>query len=113
MANPSAVVQLYQNLLSNAVKFAADRPWPFMSARTREECEWKFIVQDNGIGMQPSISTAYFGIFQRIETSSERPGTESGWQTARRSWNTTVEGSGWSPEPGKGSTFFFTIPDRT
>lgn len=113
MANPSQIVQLYQNLLSNAVKFAGDNPLTIHVSATKDECEWRFSVRDNGIGMAPSDFDRIFGIFQRLETTSDRPGTGIGLANCKK----IVEHHGgriWvESEPGKGSTFFFTIPDRT
>jgi PAS domain S-box-containing protein len=112
MANPSQIVQLYQNLLSNAVKFAGDSPLTIHVSATREECEWIFSVEDNGIGMAPADFGRIFGIFQRLETTSERPGTGIGLASCKK----IVERHGgriWvESEQGRGSTFFFAIPDR-
>jgi PAS domain S-box-containing protein len=112
MANSSQVVQLYQNLISNAVKFAAADPLTIHFGATRQECEWIFSVQDNGIGLASADFDRIFRIFQRLETSRDRPGTGIGLANCKK----IVEHHGgriWvESEPGKGSTFFFSIPDR-
>lgn len=113
MGNLSEIVQLFQNLLSNAIKFAGDGPVEIQISATREESGWRFSVKDNGIGIEPPYFDRVFRIFQRLEASSERPGTGIGLANCKR----IVERHGgriWvESEPGMGSTFFFTIPDRT
>jgi PAS domain S-box-containing protein len=111
MANPSQLVQVFQNLLSNAIKFASDRPLEIRVGATREESRWKFYVKDNGIGIEPPYFDRIFRIFQRIEASGEIAGTGIGLANCKK----IVEQLGgriWvESESGRGSTFFFTVPD--
>ncbi len=112
MANPSLLTQLFQNLVSNAVKFAGDEPLEIRIGILRQESEWRFSVEDNGIGIEPLYLDQIFRIFQRIEGRAERPGTGIGLANCKK----IVEHHGgriWvESTPGKGSTFFFTIPER-
>lgn len=110
MGDPALMVQLFQNLVSNAIKFAGDRPLEIHIGATQGESEWQFFVKDNGIGIEPPYFDRIFRIFQRLEASSERPGTGIGLASCKR----IVEHHGgriWvESEPGKGSTFYFTVP---
>ncbi len=110
MANPSLLVQLFQNLVSNAIKFAGDDPLEIYIGIQRQENEWRFSVEDNGIGIEPPHFDRIFRIFQRIESGRDRPGTGIGLANCKK----IVEHHGgriWvESRPGKGSTFFFTIP---
>ena len=112
MANPSLLVQVFQNLVGNAIKFAGDEPLKIRIGAAWEESEWRFFVKDNGIGIAPPYFDRIFRIFQRIDSSPERPGTGIGLANCKK----IVEHHGgriWvESQPGKGSTFFFTIPDR-
>ena len=112
MANPSLLVQVFQNLVGNAIKFAGDEPLKIRIDASREESEWTFFVKDNGIGIEPPYFERIFRIFQRIDSSPERPGTGIGLANCKK----IVEHHGgriWvESKPGKGSTFFFTIPHR-
>jgi len=112
MANPSLLVQLFQNLVSNAIKFAGDEPQEIRIGILRQENEWRFSVKDNGIGIEPVHFDQIFRIFQRIEGRASRPGTGIGLANCQK----IVEHHGgriWvESTPGKGSTFFFTIPER-
>ncbi len=112
MANPSLLVQLFQNLVSNAIKFAGDEKLEIRIGVQRQGSEWRFSVKDNGIGIEPPHFDRIFRIFQRIESGADRPGTGIGLANCKK----IVEHLGgriWvESRPGKGSTFFFTIPER-
>lgn len=67
-----------------------------------------FFVQDNGMGIDPQYHERVFGLFNKLDAQTE--GTGIGLALARR----IVEVHGgriWvESEPGRGSTFYFTIP---
>lgn len=112
MADPALMVQLFQNLISNAIKFAGDSALEIHVGATHDGSDWKFYVKDNGIGIEPSHFDRIFRIFQRLEAVSDRPGTGIGLANCKK----IVEhhdGRIWvESEPGKGSTFFFTMPEK-
>src|SRR5215510_2640437 len=67
-----------QNLIGNALKFRGEAsPRIHISVR-REGTQWVFSVQDNGIGIDPKQTERIFGVFQRLHTRKEYPGTGIG-----------------------------------
>ncbi len=112
MADELQLGQVFQNLIGNAVKFCSDRrPLIHISAK-RGDGEWFFSVSDNGIGIKEDFFDRIFVMFQRLHTRTDYPGTGIGLAVCKK----IIERHGgriWAEsEVGKGSTFFFTIPDR-
>jgi light-regulated signal transduction histidine kinase (bacteriophytochrome) len=107
---PSQINQLLQNLIANGIKFHGNKPPKIHISAQEFEKEWIFSVTDNGIGIDPDYQAQIFNIFKRLHTKEEYPGTGIGLAICKR----IVEQHGgriWvESEEGKGSTFYFTIP---
>jgi signal transduction histidine kinase len=105
--------QLFQNLINNAVKFrnVDIRPEIKISVKGRPQ-DWLFEIEDNGIGIEEKYREKIFTIFKRLHNRNEFEGTGIGLANCKK----IVELHGgriWvEPNPGKGSTFVFTIPRR-
>ncbi len=101
--------QLFQNLIGNAIRYRNGVPRIKVAAGLQDN-QWVFSVQDNGIGIEPQFQEQIFGVFKRLHSNSQYPGTGMGLAICQR----IIERAGgriWvESEPEKGSTFYFTIP---
>lgn len=104
--------QVFQNLIGNAIKFRGKEPPRIHVGVKKQNAEWLFTVQDNGIGFDPEFSEKIFVIFQRLHTRAEYPGTGIGLSLCKK----IVERHGgkiWvDSAAGRGTTFNFTLPDK-
>lgn len=108
------MTSVFQNLVGNAIKFRIPNVPPVIEiAAARSGAEWVFSVKDNGIGIEPRHFERVFQVFQRLQTREDYPGNGIGLAICRK----IVERHGgriWlESEPGKGTTFLFTIPCPT
>ena len=103
------LVQVVQNLVENAAKFKGSQLKPLIEIGMHSNDERIFYVRDNGLGIEPVYHDRIFGLFNKLDASSE--GTGIGLALVRR----IIEYHGgriWveSEGLGKGSVFFFTLP---
>jgi signal transduction histidine kinase len=114
LGDESKLVLVLQNLVANAIKFHKPGMAPEINVTAhRRSDEWVLEVSDNGIGFDPKYSERIFQVFQRLHGVGKYPGNGIGLAISRR----IVEHHGgrlWAEsEPGKGATFFFTLPVAT
>jgi PAS domain S-box-containing protein len=110
-ADPTQLLQVFQNLVGNALKYRGNRPPEVRIDAEHRAGAWQFTVRDNGIGIEPQYFERIFGIFQRLHTRKEYPGTGIGLALCKK----IIERHGgriWvTSQPGEGSAFCFTIAD--
>ncbi|MCU4741721.1 sensor histidine kinase [Natronoglomus mannanivorans] len=105
--------QLFQNLVSNAIDYNGDEPPRIHVSATREGEEWTISVRDEGIGIDADDADRIFGIFQRLHSVEEQPGSGIGLALCERIVE-RHDGAIWvDSEPGEGSTFSFTLSPST
>lgn len=109
-AYPVELKMLLQNLINNAIKFQAKDNQPEITIQAQKLYEgWQFSVNDNGIGIKEESWEKIFVIFQRLHLRSEYEGTGIGLSQCTKI-AALHNGRIWvESEPGKGSTFYFTI----
>jgi signal transduction histidine kinase len=105
------IEQVWTNLLSNAIKYSSKSAQPIVEvtgACVGGECSYS--VRDNGVGFDAKRATSLFGVFQRLHSDSEFPGTGIGLALAQRI--VTRHGGRIVAEstPGAGATFRFSLP---
>jgi light-regulated signal transduction histidine kinase (bacteriophytochrome) len=110
-ADTDQISLVFQNLIGNAIKYHTPGLAPIVHVSAREEGDLQeFSVRDNGIGFDEKYSDRLFKLFQRLHTRSEYPGTGIGLAVCKRiveRHNGTIRANS---APGKGTTFYFTLP---
>ena len=111
-ADEAQLVQLFQNLIGNALKFKGDEAPRIHVTASEQPDTCEFGVRDNGIGIDPQYFDRIFMVFQRLHSKGEYPGTGIGLAICKK----VVDRHGGrirvESQPGKGSTFYFTIPTK-
>ena len=110
-ADPLRMRQVMDNLLSNAVKYSPAGSTVLVKC-FRKDREWNFEVIDQGPGILPKDRNRLFQDFGRL--SSKPTGGEKSTGLGLAISKRVVEAHGGKmgvkSEPGKGSTFWFTLP---
>jgi len=102
---------LFQNLLSNALKFRGTESPVISISCVNESEQWKFLVCDNGIGIDPAFHEKIFKLYQRLHTRGEYQGYGLGLAQCHKIVTELHNGRIWVEQnKPKGSVFFFTIP---
>ena len=105
-------MQLFQNLLGNAIKYMDKSKGQIRVNCVEEDGGWKFSVADNGPGIEEKHYERIFKMFQVLSVPDKPEGTGVGLTIVKK----IVEMCGgqiWvESKVGKGSTFFFTLPNN-
>ncbi len=116
LGDPGRVRQILINLLGNAVKFTSEGEIIMQCAFRPEGSsgnapELYFSVRDTGIGIRPESANRLFSPFTQAESSTARQygGTGLGLSISKRLAQIMGGDIGVESEPGKGSTFWFSI----
>lgn len=112
--DPDRIRQILMNLVGNALKFTDHGEIAIrISSQTGDEDKsiLRFEITDSGIGIPAEHQTHIFGSFQQADASTTRKfgGTGLGLAICSRLVELMHGAIGVESEPGKGSTFWFTI----
>lgn len=114
------VRQVLANLLGNAFKFSSRQAEPLIEVgsgvlaeddpeRGQAGCPYVFI-RDNGAGFDMGYADRLFGVFRRLHSDQQFPGTGAGLAIVKR----IVERHGgrvwFEAKPDQGACFYFTLP---
>ena len=112
LADVHRLEQVFANLVDNAIKYGRAQGSVIVGGRKTEAGKIEVFVQDDGPGIPPESLDRIFERFYRVDKarSREQGGTGLGLSIVKH----IVQNHGgevWvKSEPGKGATFFFTLP---
>jgi PAS domain S-box-containing protein len=113
LGDVALIKQVVVNLVSNAFKYSSkeDKIVINIGFDQSEENEVAYFIKDNGTGFKMEYHDKLFGVFNRLHSKNEFDGTGVGLAIAKRIIN-KHGGRIWAEsEEGKGSTFFFSLPN--
>lgn len=112
LSDQPKLIQILSNLIDNAIKFTRRGYVNFGYQIDGDEV--KFFVEDTGIGIPEEMHEEIFKRFRQVETTAVRQFGGSGLGlTISKAYTELLGGKMWlNSEPGKGTTFYFTIPYR-
>ena len=116
LTDPKRLRQILTNLVGNAIKFTTAGRVMIHVERiglTDDHRAWvQFRVIDTGIGVDPQLRNRLFQPFSQAESSTTRRfgGTGLGLSIVRRLVDLMAGTAGFDSRPGRGSTFWVTLP---
>ncbi|HET9662748.1 MAG TPA: ATP-binding protein, partial [Burkholderiales bacterium] len=111
VGDAALVKQVWANLLSNAIKFSGKRGQPVVEVSGHVQGDTSiYCVKDNGVGFDMTYYDKLFGVFQRLHSPEDFPGTGVGLAIVQRVVS-RHGGRVWAEgREGEGAAFYFTLP---
>ncbi|SNY54253.1 Histidine kinase-, DNA gyrase B-, and HSP90-like ATPase [Arsukibacterium tuosuense] len=114
LADSLRLQQVLTNLLSNAIKFSPQQGAVLVTAR-RQRGTVLFEITDFGAGVPAAFRPRIFERFAQADGSNQRKsgGTGLGLAICKELVQQMGGTIGFTSEPAKGSTFYFSLPAKT
>ena len=108
---PAWIEEIWTNYISNAIKYGGNPPCVKLGYTREDKGRVRFWVKDNGDGILPEQHEKLFNTFSRLNRTDSK-GYGLGLSIVQRIASKLDGDVGAESEgiPGKGSTFFFTLP---
>lgn len=108
--DPTLLRVVVENLLGNAWKYTCKCAHPQVWFERSPQQADSFSVRDNGAGFDMRFADRLFGVFQRLHSANDFPGTGVGLASVRRILR-RHEGDIWGEsEVNRGAQFHFSLP---
>ena len=107
--DPTLLRVLVENLLGNAWKYTGKCETAQIRFERGAGAD-SFVVRDNGAGFDMRFADRLFGVFQRLHSANEFPGTGIGLASVRRIVRRHGGDIWGEAEPNRGARFHFTLP---
>ena len=109
----SPIRQVFQNIISNSLKYQKKGASPQIKISALEkEDHHEISIQDNGIGIHQDSLDDIFGVFKRLHSQSDYPGSGMGLAIVKKILNNMGEDIRVESTVSKGSKFYFTVRKR-
>ncbi len=106
------MIKVFYHLLANAVKYSKKSDYPMIEISSFEEKgNVVYSIRDNGIGFDMKYEQMLYSLFYRLHDLKEFEGSGVGLAMVRRIIG-RHGGKLWATSaPGKGATFYFSLPN--
>ena len=108
--DPTLLRLVVENLLGNAWKYSAKSAQPQIWFERSASVTDAFCVRDNGAGFDMRFADRLFGVFQRLHSANDFPGTGVGLASVRRIVRRHGGDIWGEAEVMRGARFEFTLP---
>ena len=107
--NETLMYRIFLNLIGNAIKFRSDcAPLINISVEKQKDI-WQFSISDNGVGIEEAYIETIFDVFTRLN-GHKYEGTGIGLSIVKKIIENYQGTTSVSSQVGKGTTFYFTLP---